>query len=77
MPIYEYTCRKCTQRFEQLIRRDTVPACPSCGGSELDKLVSTPIPPGKTAGIVKAGRAAADREGHFSHYKRVNGKPVD
>ena len=33
MPIYEYRCETCDERFEELVRRpdDTV-ACPQCGG---------------------------------------------
>jgi putative FmdB family regulatory protein len=33
MPIYEYSCRKCGNRFEHLARRigEAPPACPSCG----------------------------------------------
>ncbi len=42
MPIYEYSCQACGQRFEQLVRRDTTPACPACGGRVLERLTSLP-----------------------------------
>ncbi len=42
MPIYEYSCRGCGHEFELLLRRGTAPACPSCEGVDLDKLVSLP-----------------------------------
>ena len=41
MPIYEYDCKGCGERFELLVRSDTVPACPRCGGAELKKLLSS------------------------------------
>ena len=41
MPIYEYRCESCAERFEELVRRpeDTV-ACPQCGGTEAERLLS-------------------------------------
>ena len=41
MPLYEYNCRSCSRRFEALVMGATRPACPGCGGEDLDKLVST------------------------------------
>lgn len=41
MPLYEYECRSCTHRFEQLVRSsDAPPSCPSCAGQDLEKLLS-------------------------------------
>lgn len=40
MPIYEYACHQCGHEFEALVRQDTVPECPSCHSTELDKLLS-------------------------------------
>jgi putative FmdB family regulatory protein len=40
MPIYEYECRACRHRFEQLIIHSIIAECPSCGGRDLDRLVS-------------------------------------
>lgn len=40
MPIYEYVCKQCDKRFEKLVRSSTTVACPSCGGSSLEKLLS-------------------------------------
>jgi putative FmdB family regulatory protein len=42
MPLYEYTCRGCGNRFELLVRKADVPACPSCGSQDLEKLLSGP-----------------------------------
>jgi len=40
MPIYEYQCRECSDRFETLVRSNDVPACPKCGSENLQKLIS-------------------------------------
>ena len=42
MPIYEYQCDECRAAFELLIRGAETPACPECGGHELEKLLSVP-----------------------------------
>ena len=42
MPIFEYKCRSCEHEFEALVRKSDVPACPSCGGTDLDRLLSSP-----------------------------------
>lgn len=70
MPIYDYRCQDCDKTFEVLVRGGQVPPCPSCGGSHLEKCVSLPAAPGKSAGLVREGRAQAAREGHFSNYRR-------
>jgi putative FmdB family regulatory protein len=40
MPIFEYRCRDCEERFELLVRSDTTVACPKCSGKKVDKLLS-------------------------------------
>jgi putative FmdB family regulatory protein len=54
MPIYEYRCLSCTERFEELVRRpdETVP-CPQCGGGEVERLLSV------FAGIGGGGQTVA------------------
>lgn len=71
MPIYEYHCPTCDKRFELLVRSSTVPACPQCGATAIDKCVSAPQPPGKSAGIIKRARARAAAEGHMSNYSKA------
>ena len=44
MPIYEYRCKECEERFEQLVslRAEHPPVtCPRCGTQEIRKLLST------------------------------------
>lgn len=40
MPIYEYACRDCGHEFEKLVRSDTVPDCPQCHSTQLEKQLS-------------------------------------
>lgn len=41
MPIYDYRCRECDERFEELARNpDVKVACPSCGAAESERLLS-------------------------------------
>jgi|SRR6202451_3837880 putative FmdB family regulatory protein len=42
MPLYEYQCKKCKHRFEQIQKFSDKPVkkCPKCGGP-LEKLIST------------------------------------
>jgi len=40
MPLFEYSCRKCSQRFERLVFGAETPECPSCGSPDLEKLLS-------------------------------------
>ena len=44
MPIYEYRCQHCEERFEQLVllRAEHPPViCPRCGTKEVRKLLSS------------------------------------
>jgi putative FmdB family regulatory protein len=43
MPIYDFICDKCGEKFDRLVGFDWQKAgitCPSCGGSEIIKAVS-------------------------------------
>jgi putative FmdB family regulatory protein len=43
MPIYEYRCAACDDRFEELVPASATspPPCPSCGASGAKRLFST------------------------------------
>lgn len=69
MPMYEYRCAACEAEFELLVQGSAAtPACPHCGGTALDKLVSRLAPAGKIEAIRLSNRRAADAAGMFSHY---------
>jgi putative FmdB family regulatory protein len=38
--MFEYTCRGCGHQFETLVRASDTPACPSCDGRDLEKIIS-------------------------------------
>ena len=43
MPIYEYRCQDCCEKFDKLVRRSTDQTeltCPNCGGKQATKLPS-------------------------------------
>jgi putative FmdB family regulatory protein len=68
MPLYDYRCQACTAEFELLVRASSVPACPHCGTTELQRVtVSRLAPAGKIEAIRMANRRMADRQGHFSN----------
>ncbi len=40
MPIFEYLCKACSNRFEVLVRASTTVECPSCRSTALEKRLS-------------------------------------
>ncbi len=40
MPIYEYECRECQDRFELLVLGTDTPECPACESADLERLMS-------------------------------------
>jgi len=43
MPIYEYQCQECGEKFEKLVRLSTSTSeieCPKCGRWKVEKLIS-------------------------------------
>ena len=41
MPIFEYVCEDCGSKFEKLVRNGDAIACPDCGQSHLETVLST------------------------------------
>jgi putative FmdB family regulatory protein len=58
MPLYEYSCEKCSRKVELLIRGEEKPECPHCHSTKLTKLLS--VVSGHVAG---GGGSAAAAEG--------------
>jgi putative FmdB family regulatory protein len=45
VPIYDFECRSCGNRFEELVSGDaSVAACPACGSSRIRRLLSRVAP---------------------------------
>ena len=72
MPIYDFHCLSCDRIFERITRADALPACPHCGAKQVEKQVSMPAAPGKSAGIIAGARKQAAKEGHFSNYSKTD-----
>lgn len=44
MPIYDYLCKRCGERFEVFkYLNDPEPKCPKCGSSEVVKVFSSSV----------------------------------
>ena len=43
MPIYEYRCDSCKERFEEYLSTSDKPSppCPSCGSADVERLMSS------------------------------------
>ena len=71
MPIYEYVCKSCSQKFELLIRgTSATPACPACKSADLEKLLS--LPSVKSEGTHARALQAAKKRDARQAYERVN-----
>ena len=61
MPVYEYRCEACGERFEKLVRsiQQEPPEvhCPACQGMEVRRLISAPVVHSGTEG---GGAGAAE-----------------
>jgi putative FmdB family regulatory protein len=64
MPLYEYECPSCSQRFERIRKFSDVPleTCPLCGGGPVQKLISSPAIQFKGSGfyLTDYGRKGSD-----------------
>lgn len=52
MPLYEYVCPECQERFERLIRSGETSketTCPACGGGKAARVFSTFATAGQSA----------------------------
>jgi putative FmdB family regulatory protein len=48
MPIYEFECEECGERFEELVAADAAGVkCPGCGSTRTRRLLSNVSPPGR------------------------------
>ncbi len=63
MPIYEYECSECGERFEKLVRMSTQASeveCPQCGAHHSERLVSLMASVGRGGGAaLHSGTACA------------------
>jgi putative FmdB family regulatory protein len=68
MPIYEYRCGACDERFEELVRRlDDPVACPECGGDQAERLLSA------FAGVGGGGGSPVPDYSRLGHHRHAGG----
>jgi putative FmdB family regulatory protein len=65
MPIYEYVCKQCANEFEALVRSSTIPECPSCHSTNLEKMLSVFATAGSTAEPAPAAAGPCGSCGNF------------
>ncbi len=64
MPIFEYQCRDCQKPFEAFVTASHTAACPTCQGTNLAKLLSSPGMVGVAGGPSRPeGRATPSASG--------------
>ena len=70
MPIYEYQCAACDNRFDKLfLSLSRIPAeiiCPACQSSETQRLISAPAIHTSEAGSGQAETVESSPTGHLS-----------
>ncbi|MBI4261677.1 MAG: zinc ribbon domain-containing protein [Actinobacteria bacterium] len=60
MPIYEFACRTCGERFERLLPvRSEPPGCPACGARRARRLISLIGGLGRTSNGTSGARTPA------------------
>ena len=64
MPIYEYACNACRHQFETLVRSSTVPDCPRCRSTDLEKKLSVFATAGSTVESAPLAAAPCGSCGH-------------
>ncbi|MEO6079046.1 MAG: zinc ribbon domain-containing protein [Steroidobacteraceae bacterium] len=78
MPIYDYKCRICAHRFEQLVKPDETPNCPACGAASPQRFFpwSASVSTGRTrerslnVASVKARAEKREKDHAHSEYMR-------
>jgi len=60
VPIYEFDCRGCGARFEELVRAGGTAACSNCGSEEVDRRFSPISEPRVPVGL--HGKAARESD---------------
>jgi putative FmdB family regulatory protein len=72
VPLYDFSCQKCGQSFEELVLGAEAVACPKCGSESVERLISqvSPMPriglrgtAAKKSDTFRANREESRREG--------------
>jgi len=64
VPLFEYTCKHCSNAFEELSSSTDVAACPKCGATETERVLFSRVSVGKAgaeAAPISCGRCGDPR----------------
>jgi putative FmdB family regulatory protein len=78
MPLYEFKCRACGKRFEELVKLGEVPECPACHDAAPERLfsasagVSTERSRKRAMGVARraAGKIKREKDHAQAQYER-------
>jgi len=78
MPIYDFKCRACGKRFDELVKIGETPECPKCHDPAPERLFSTSTgfiterDRNRTAGVArrKAGKVKREKDHAQREYER-------
>jgi putative FmdB family regulatory protein len=78
MPLYEFKCRACGNRFDELVKLDEIASCPKCGDPRPERLfstsagVSTDRSRKRAAGVARrrAGQIKREKDHADAEYRR-------
>lgn len=74
MPIYEFECGDCGERFEELVGAGATASCPACGSEQTRRLLSPVSPPGRQPrGAGVRSDESRRREKEAGHRERLAG----
>lgn len=45
VPLYDFRCRRCGERFEELVAHGAAPPCPTCAAPDPERLLGSIAPP--------------------------------
>lgn len=83
MPLYDFRCKACAHEFEALVRPPREPVCPSCGGADLERLLSGFSFSVRSGGLSNAARRAvqkqqaAQKADHAAFQQEIEKKHLD
>ena len=62
MPLFDFRCRACGEEFEALVRTGVAAACPACGATDLERLLSGFSFSVRSGGLSPAARRAVQKQ---------------
>jgi putative FmdB family regulatory protein len=80
MPLYDFHCRACGERFEARVPYGEEPACPACGGPDTERVPApfagpfTVAPRGEAARRSNAARRVREEQRKERKAKRQQGR---